>query len=236
MNIEEAIRNALNGENDYLGFADLTQVDPGNLSPAGIDLSMYPRAVSVGVRLIDDVVDLVPRQEERWAAIMYDSMAYDSTNIILDRIGARVASVLQRNGYHALPIPASRRVDDGRICGLFSHKMAAHLAGLGWIGKSCLLVTPDHGPRVRWTTVLTDAPLAPLGTPLEQRCGDCMECVKNCPTSAIMGRNFVEDEPREVRFDARLCDENYKRMKAEGKVQVCGMCLYACPYGRKSDR
>jgi epoxyqueuosine reductase QueG len=63
-----------------------------------------------------------------------------------------------------------------------------------------------------------------------------MECVKNCPTSAIMGRNFVEDEPREVRFDARLCDENYKRMKAEGKVQVCGMCLYACPYGRRSDR
>lgn len=38
-----------------------------------------------------------------------------------------------------LPLPVAERIDDERICAAFSHKMEANLAGLGWIGKSCLL-------------------------------------------------------------------------------------------------
>jgi epoxyqueuosine reductase QueG len=33
------------------------------------------------------------------------------------------------------------------------------LAGLGWIGKSCSLISPHFGPRLRLVTVLTNAPL-----------------------------------------------------------------------------
>ncbi len=102
-------------------------------------------------------------------------------NQALDLIALRVANMLQRAGYGAFPVPASKRTDDEHICGVFSQKLAAHLAGLGWIGKSCLLVTPDHGPRVRWVTVLTDTPLKPTGFPMEPRCGKCTACVDICP-------------------------------------------------------
>ena len=91
-----------------------------------------------------------------------------------------------------------------RELGLFSHKLAAHLAGLGWIGKSCLLVTLEVGPRVRWASVLTDASLM-AGEPLEERCGECRGCVEVCPVGAFSGRSFFSDEPRAARFDVFKC-------------------------------
>ncbi len=118
-----------------------------------------------------------------------------------------------------------------------SHKLAAHLAGLGWIGKSCLLITPEAGPRVRWATVLTDAPLQHTGNAMTEQCGDCQECVKVCPVGAFTGRPFQEDELREVRYDARRCEGYHKDLEKKMGVGVCGMCLHVCPYGmRKSNR
>ena len=40
-------------------------------------------------------------------------------------------------------------------------KVAAMLAGLGWIGHNTLVITPEYGPRVRWVGVLTDLELEP---------------------------------------------------------------------------
>jgi epoxyqueuosine reductase len=153
-------------------------------------------------------------------------------NTALDQIALQVANALQRRGYRALPIGASKRTDDARISGPISHKLAAHLAGLGWIGKNCLLVTPDHGPRVRWVTVLTDAPLAPTGSAMESRCGNCQECVKACPVQAFTGMPFDRDEPREARYDAAACEHHFQDEETRIGVAVCGMCLWACPFGR----
>ncbi|MCK9565162.1 MAG: hypothetical protein M0Q43_03825 [Methanothrix sp.] len=70
---------------------------------------------------------------------------------------------------------------DERVAVVFSHKLAAHMAGLGWIGKSCLLITPEAGPRVRWASVLTDAPMKATGYAMAERCGECRKCVDVCP-------------------------------------------------------
>lgn len=108
----------------------------------------------------------------------------------------------------------------------------AHLAGLGGIGKSCLLITPKAGPRVRWVTVRTDSPLQPTGQPLEERCGDCQKRVEICPVGASSGRPFREDEPRETRYDARKCENYFKDLEKKTGLGVCGLCLYVCPFGR----
>jgi epoxyqueuosine reductase QueG len=71
---------------------------------------------------------------------------------------------------------------------------------------------------------------------MEQRCGDCHECADACPRKAFIGRNFVEEEPREARYDAPSCERYFKEMEARGEVPVCGMCLYACPHGKKAAR
>jgi hypothetical protein len=81
-------------------------------------------------------------------------------------------------------IVAAVRTAIGRLGGSLkdvrAHKLAAHLAGLGWIGKSCLLLTEQFGPRVRFVSVLTDAPLE-AGSPLDKPCGKCQVCIDACP-------------------------------------------------------
>ncbi len=219
---------------DFCGVADLTPARDAILVQSGALLEGFTRAVSFGIALPNAVVDLLPRRSERAVAVNYQTHSYDIINQRLDLLTSQVSSLLQRQGWRAFPVPASKRVDDERICAVFSHKLAAHLAGLGWIGKSCLLVTPQIGPRVRWATVLTDATLPPSGEPLAERCGDCRECVDICPVHAFTGEPFRQGEAREVRYDAGKCDRYFNYMKKkDADAAVCGMCLYVCPYGRQ---
>jgi hypothetical protein len=168
--------HAISSGEDYFGVADLTPARDFIHKQGGERVSRYPRGIVIGMRLQDSLVDLLP-EDDKAAAILYKHNSYDVVNQSLDQIALWIANTLQRAGYGAFPVPASKRTDDGHICGIFSQKLAARLAGLGWIGKSCLLVTPDHGPRVRWVTVLTDAPLKPTGFPMEPRCGKCTACI-----------------------------------------------------------
>lgn len=217
---------------DYYGVADLSLARDFICRQGGERVACYPIAVVIGMGLPDDIVDLLPDKDHE-EAVLYRHISYDIVNQMLDQIAVRVANELQRAGYHAFPVPASKRTDERNICGIFSQKLAAHLAGLGWIGKNCLLVTPDHGPRVRWISVLTDAQLQPTGTEMESRCGECTACVDICPQKALTGRLFSPDESREARFDAAACDRYFSQMEKSGGVAVCGLCLFVCPYGRK---
>jgi epoxyqueuosine reductase len=234
MTIDNPVRSlAAQQGADFFGVADLAPARDFILAQGGEVVAGYPRAVSVGVELLHAIVDQLPQRAQRAVAAEYRSQAYDVINQRLDLITSRIGSFLQRLGYRAYPVPASERVDDERICGVFSNKLAAHLAGLGWIGKSCLLVTPEAGPRVRWATVLTDAPLTVTGQPMAQRCGDCLECVDICPVGAFTGEPFREQDPREVRYRAEKCDRYFDALEEQGRLPVCGMCLYVCPVGRE---
>jgi epoxyqueuosine reductase len=219
---------------DYFGVADLTPARDTILEQGETEIAEYPRSISIGIALFHPIVNQLLRRPDRMVAVSYRSHCYDVINVRLDQIISRLSSVLQREGHRAFPVPASKRVDDDRICAIFSHKLSAHLAGLGWVGKNCLLITPDMGPRVRWATVLTDAPLAATGRPMDERCGDCRECVDICPVRAFTGQPFREEEPRSARFDAGKCDRYFSKMKEkDAETAVCGLCLYTCPYGRR---
>lgn len=220
----------------FFGVADLSVAQEAIVAQGGEFLTAYPRAFSVGITLSDSIVDELPRHKEPVIARTYDYFVYTVVNQSLARIALRVGTVLEEQGYRILTVPTSQRLDQENLLGLFSHKLAAHLAGLGWIGKSCLLVTPEVGPRARWVTVLTDAPLE-AGSPLSNQCGDCQRCVEACPSQAFTGRPFDPGEPREARFDVYRC-ENYRanlRDEVTG-VRTCGMCVYVCPYGRNNQR
>lgn len=214
---------------DLYGVADLTLVVDEVLRQGGKEVADFPRAISIGVKLLHGIVDRLPDRGHRAVAVEYRTHAYDLVNQRLDAIASRVASELQRAGFKAYPVPASERVDDERICAVFSHNLAAHVAGLGWIGKNCLLVTPEAGPRVRWVTVLTNAPLPPTGNLMEKRCGDCRECVDACPRGAFAGRAFVPGEPREMRYDARSCQEYLGRWSPEVKCQYVACASIPVP-------
>jgi epoxyqueuosine reductase QueG len=217
---------------DFFGVADLALASDAILEQGGPEIAEYPRAISVGIALLDSVVDQLPRRTELAVALSYRHHGYKVVNQRLDIATSRLSGILQHEGYRGLPVAASQHVDEDRLCGSFSHKMAAHLSGLGWIGKSCLLVTPEVGPRVRWATILTDAPLEATGESMDEQCGNCVQCVEICPPKAFSGAPFQMDEPREVRFDAHKCDRYVDQVKEETGEPVCGMCLYICPHGR----
>ena len=119
----------------------------------------------------------------------------------------------------------------------FSHKMAATKAGLGWIGKSSLFVSTEFGCGVRLATVLTNAPLT-TGEPMtENQCGDCIECVKACPYEAIRGATWYPGIERDKLLDAFLCSrEREKYIQKFGYKHPCGLCIKACPVGKRGLR
>ena len=217
---------------DYYGVADLTDAHDVILMQGGSRVAEYPSAMVMGIGLLDTLVDLLPDRVDTAGAVLYRHYTYDVVNQALDQMALWVANTLQQEEFRAFPVPASKRTNDEHIAGIFSQKLAANRAGLGWIGKSCLLVTPERGPRVRWVSILTDAPLAPSGLPMEPRCGRCTACVDICPVHAFTGRPFSPDEPREARFNAAACDQYFRELEGSGRPAVCGLCLYVCPYGR----
>ena len=234
MTMETRLREiAKNHVCDYFGIADIGVAKEFVDLFGGNEVSEFPFAISIGITLPNSIVNLLGNREKISNRVAYKTQAYAIINSRLNTISSVIASFLQQEGFSAMPISASDRVSDALIASSFSHKVAAHLSGLGWIGKSCLLITPDDGPRVRWVSILTDARLTPTGRPQASKCENCTECVDICPVNAISGRTFDTTESRETLFDAKKCDEYFNAMKALGECDVCGMCLYVCPFGTR---
>ena len=220
----------------FFGVADLSPVLDEVARQGGGLVERFPRALSVGIALPSAIVDHLEAQSDPMVMRNYSHHGYAVINTRLDTIASALAGTLQREGYRTLPVPAAQTLDEKRHLGLFSHKLAAHMAGLGWIGKSCLLVNPEAGTRVRWISILTEAPVEPTGGPAEQQCGDCTMCVDICPVHAFTGRAFDPAESRELRFDVARCKAHQRRMHDEVGVSLCGLCLYVCPRGRNRAR
>ena len=137
--------------------------------------------------------------------------------------------------FSAYAIPASQIVDESNLLGSISHKAVARLAGIGWQGKSLLIVSPQYGPRIRLSTLLTDMPLT-FDKPLKNRCGTCNECAKACPASAIKNiRTADRYATREDALHFRRCVEQTRRFKASLGInaQLCGICVRVCPFGSR---
>jgi epoxyqueuosine reductase QueG len=206
---------------DLFGVADLTdnQVHNFILRQGGDHISSFPRSISLGIRLIDQVVDQLYRHEDPSAIYSYRGL-YNSANANLDRASLLIAKKIQEKGFKTYPIPASQTINDRKLEAAISHKLSAHLSGLGWIGKNCLLITPEYGPRVRFTTILTDTPFE-TGKPVKNMCDDCRDCVEICPPGAFTGAAFDPSEPRDVRFRAHQCRARAQIMrKASARVRV----------------
>lgn len=223
MNLEELEKKILDWGASFVGFADLEGLAPK-------EWSFLKNGVSIAVRLSNVIIDKI----SNGPTLTY-AYHYRATNELLDSIATKASIFFQSLGYQALPVPASQRVDAGELRGLISHKMVATRAGLGWIGKSALLITAEYGPRVRLVSVLTDAPIRASKPISESRCGNCMLCVEVCPSKALKGRNWTLNTKREDLMEAGLCHEVTSRNKEIFGEKICGMCISVCPFGR-TDR
>jgi epoxyqueuosine reductase len=109
----------------------------------------------------------------------------------------------------------------------------AAAAGIGWHGKSTMLVDPKLGTWFFLAEILTTLELPP-DEPAKDRCGKCTRCIDACPTGAITAPH---------RLDARRCI-SYLTIELKGPIPLefrpligdrifgCDDCLEACPWNR----
>ncbi len=209
------------------GVADLLPVKSFILEEFGTEYLKYDRAIAIGMpfpsRVIQQLID-----GPTHTYLYY----YNVLNQTLDNIAIRIAIQIEELGFKAFPVPASQRTGDSRLSSIFSHRLAANLAGLGWIGKNAALVTPQHGPRLRLVTILTDCELE-ANSALKNRCGSCTLCVEACPADALTGMGFEENKNLASRFNASNCDEFLTKMRNTFGKRICGRCQACCPWGKK---
>lgn len=217
---------------DLVGVADLAPFKTEPPVAHQANLEGFSRAVSVAVRLDDVILDGIER-----APTPEYARHYRAANMALDAITAQIAKWTARQGFSALAVPASRSVDEVNWLGHISHKAVARMAGIGWQGKSLLIVSPRHGPRIRLATLLTDMPLS-ADRPLKNRCGRCSRCAEACPVLAI--KNIKTQDRYARREDALWLDrcvdytQHFKTVTGIG-AQVCGVCVRVCPFGRRRN-
>lgn len=177
-----------------------------------------PTAISMALPLGDEIIDSI----DELPNLIYQRH-YRTVNHRLEAEALELAGAIQSGGYRALPVPVTISVDPYN--GHLSHRMAGMLSGLGWIGKSSLLVTPENCARVRLVTVLTDLPLPGVPEPMPNRCGECRHCIEICPVGAI------GEDPRDI--NRELCYNYLKSLIRRGIVEelICGLCIKVCDGG-----
>ena len=157
---------------------------------------------------------------------------YRTCNAYIDHISYALVLAIKAEAYDAAYIPASQSVSDDGYRGLFSHKAAAVLCGIGGIGMNDLLVTPRYGAGVRLGTVMTDMPVG-RSAPVENPCSGCGKCVAACPSGALRGKKWEDAASLEDMMDVDLCSDYMKKTyQGIGRGAVCGICMAACPLGQ----
>ncbi len=144
---------------------------------------------------------------------------YDALGIAANKI----ARFLRENGFSAMA--------GHPLGGQALYPPLAQNAGLGWIGRSGLLITPEFGPRVRLAAVFTSIENLPFSQNnqhawINAYCTNCGVCIRRCPPTAILDAPISYESGRISHISQDLCFpyfvENYG----------CSICIKVCPFNR----
>ncbi len=172
---------------DLVGIADLKRWKsaPFNRTPMAL-MPDCTAAIVMGFHYLDACVELGGQPDMRFPGpAVSNHIASEHGNYA----AFKLCKMIEKSGYDALMVPATAwwnyRANEASPRGFsadITHYYAACAAGLGEIGWNNLCLTPEFGPRQRFITVVTNAPLVP--DPMydgERLCDGCKLCEKHCP-------------------------------------------------------
>ncbi|HHV75858.1 MAG TPA: epoxyqueuosine reductase [Syntrophothermus lipocalidus] len=212
---------------DVVGFASVERWNEQNEVPGDHrPQTLFPPAktvIVIGLSMPLPVVETTP-------SILHKE-AYDTTNRQLDSLALALVRYLNARGHASHFFSRDGFGSLGAIKekpGIaFNHIPAARYAGLGTVGLSNLILTPEFGSRVRFVSVFTAAPIP--GDPMIEKdlCIQCGACARLCPVNAI-----IPVEGSVVgNFDREACLERHIELTRK-KRYPCGICTKVCPVGK----
>lgn len=212
---------------DLLGFAPVQRWDEFDEVPVEFrPRSLFPPArtvIVIGMAMPLPIVETTPSflHKELYTAANQelDGIAYNLTRF-LNRQG-QASYFFTRDGYASLSALKKRPQ------AAFGHVAAARYAGLGTVGMSHNLLTPEYGPRVRFVSVFTTAELQGHAVLDKELCIKCDACAKCCPKDALIRR---EDQIL-ADYDISACIDQHIDLVRK-KCYPCGICIKVCPIGK----
>ena len=154
------------------------------------------------------------------------SMGYSRCEFLV----AGLAEFIRGLGYTAIP-----SVND-----LGSSVAIAVDAGLGELGRTNRLITPEFGPMVRLCKVLTDLPMTvdkPIDFGLLEFCKACKRCAEACPSECISYENEpsyeVKGEWNNPGHKAWFEDSPKCLAYWQESTSGCSNCIAVCPWTKK---
>jgi epoxyqueuosine reductase len=151
------------------------------------------------------------------------ALGEDYHHVLLEKLETMAAEITASGAL------AKIYVDTGPVL----EKPLAERAGIGWQGKSTMLIHPKLGPWLLLGEIITTLELEP-DAPQGDHCGTCSRCLTACPTGAITAP---------YQLDARRCIA-YLTIELKGsipeelrpligdRVYGCDECLDVCPWNR----
>ncbi|MDP3066381.1 MAG: 4Fe-4S binding protein [Methanobacteriaceae archaeon] len=189
--------------------------------------SIYPEAqtvIVIGLPVQLPILETAP-------SIYYHEL-YHTINRLLDEKAYLLSNFLTSAGYPSIYLPRDGYGDIEVLLkkplAFFSHKHAAYLAGLGSFGWNNVLLTPEYGPRIRFTSIFTTAPLE--GDPIlgDDLCTRCLLCARSCPVDALSTKKEDQFPPPMGKIK---CATRSKKLRKK-YLSPCGICIKVCPVGK----
>jgi epoxyqueuosine reductase QueG len=207
-----------------VGFADLSDL------PEAIR-DGYPYGISIAVELNPEIVKIIGNGP---SIEYYDE--YRKKNDFLNQLANNCSEFLKTKGFNALAKTQQIVISDEKTKRTkLPHKTVATKAGLGWIGKCALLITPEYGSAIRITSVLTNANLDVATPVIGSKCGECVECENICPAGAVTGKQWVPGIDRDEFYHALDCRDKIRERGVKFGLSegTCGLCFWVCPWTQK---
>jgi len=160
------------------------------------------------------------------------------------RAGAEVMRVYNSLGNAVNDIAEWLRKEHGVVCqsnhplgGLTNTTPLAAMAGLGWQGRSGLLITPQFGTRHRIATIFLEEKLFDFTYTdehcwIEKFCEKCGKCLKSCPSGAIYEKKQTSLKGISFIDETKTCIDREKCFPYFNKTMGCSICIKVCPFSQ----
>lgn len=219
-------------EVDLFGVASVEDLNDAPQGHRPKDILPNAKSVIVlGMKMLDAQTDTLPINGNFFDGSPRQNLFKGHITFIsqeLDRAGYAIARFLEKEGFKAYHQMASTGGTDRRyLMGLLSLKHIAVHAGLGVLGYNSLLITPQYGPRVRLTALVTDAYLKANTVMNQNFCEKCDgPCISFCPVTALRKPNSQSL----YEINKFACSQYLSTRP------TCGICLKVCPIGSQRVR